>query len=157
MHAISRVLGRDRPARGGEGGEGRLGAPRRAGDLPEVPEVIYDGNGKTYPYRDFVDAITIEVDPRVTTVEQLEAHRLAVHAKHHPGLAVDTVRKKGTAEREAVVVASGASGESVFSATFELYVSKTFGPAGPVRKTILSAAERSEYLRSEPNVRLRAF
>ncbi len=74
----------------------------------------------------------------------------------HPHLAVDTVRRRGTGQREAVAVASGAAGEAAFEAAFELHVSKAFEPAAPKGKVVLSTAERSEYLRSEPNVRLRS-
>ena len=74
----------------------------------------------------------------------------------HPALAVDVVRRKATAEREAVVLASKASTDAAFGASFELYVSKAVEPVPVPSKVVLSTAERAEYLRSEPNLQVRS-
>jgi transglutaminase-like putative cysteine protease len=73
-----------------------------------------------------------------------------------PALAMDVVRRRATGEREAVVLASNASTEAAFNATFELHVSKTSGPLPTPSKVVLSTAERAEYLRSQPNTQVRA-
>ena len=74
----------------------------------------------------------------------------------HPALAMDVLRKKKTAEREAVVLASGASTDAAFGATFELHVSKASEPIPAPSNVVLSTAERAEYLRSEPNLQIRS-
>ena len=74
----------------------------------------------------------------------------------HPTLAMDVVRRKPTAEREAVVLASNASSEASFSAAFELHVSKPSEPMLSPSKAVLSTAERAEYLRSERNLQVRS-
>ena len=74
----------------------------------------------------------------------------------HAALAMDVVRRKATAEREAVVLAPKASTDAVFGATFELHVSEASDRVPPPSKVVLSMAERAEYLRSEPIVQVRS-
>ena len=74
----------------------------------------------------------------------------------HPALTMDVVRRRGTDEREAVVLASKASVNATFGATFELHMTEAPGAAPPPLTADLTTAERAESLKSESKLQVRS-
>ncbi len=74
----------------------------------------------------------------------------------HPQLGFEIVPLEGTGQREAVATALGPAERATFSAEFDVYLGKAFGPSPTPAQEPLSEDERSQFLRAEPNVQVRS-
>jgi hypothetical protein len=92
---------------------------------------------------------------RMAVPENTDTCRIHRAAYNHPNLAVDFVRRRDPAGRDAVAVALQPQETATFEATYDVHVTRPSAPRPAADKQRLSTEQRNEYLRSDATIQAR--